>query len=178
MWIGKTVGQNQFEAQLLVSRFSSRLRRKSFVPVEVLPLADREINLYRIHGGYRGHLPASWIDQGTYLKLSLPGDAVDRRNQPGKIEVDLGRFDRGLGRLDLSYGRGHRSLGRQVVLNSVVQVLLTGGLLLRQRRVTVYVKFGPALHRLSIGQHGSRLRQLPLRLVERCLEGSRVNLKK
>src|SRR5690242_17053351 len=78
--------------------------------------------------------------------------------------------------LDLGFGRGHCRLRRHVVLDSVVQVLLAGGLLFRQRSVAVDIKFGPALHRLSVGKRGLRLRQLPFGLIERRLKGARVDL--
>src|SRR5216684_7819601 len=98
MWIGGGVGQNQFEAQTLASRLASSLRREPFVPIEVLALADGEIDPDGIDGGHGGHRPAARIDQGTHLKLSLPSDAVDGCNETRKIEVDLGGFDGSLSR--------------------------------------------------------------------------------
>src|SRR5208282_1157522 len=177
MWIGGAVGQNQLKAQIPVGRFPSGLCREPFSPCEILRLADREIDLDRINGGYGSHRPAAWIDQVAYLELSLSGDAVDGRDESREIQVNLGRLNGRLSRLDLSFGRCHRSLGRQVILNGVVQILLAGSLLFCQWGVAVDVKFGSALNRLGIGELGSRLCQLSLRLVERRLKGARIDLK-
>ena len=98
-------------------------------------------------------------------------------DEPRKIEIDLGGFNGSLSRLDLSFGRRHRRLGRQVVLNGVVQILLAGGLLFCQRGVAVDVKFGPALHRLGIGELRRRLCQLSLGLIESRLKGPRIDFK-
>src|SRR6202521_2643508 len=57
MCIREAVGQNQFETQILVSRLPSCLRRKPFVPIEVLALADGEIDLDGVDGGHGGHRP-------------------------------------------------------------------------------------------------------------------------
>jgi hypothetical protein len=110
------------------------------------------------------------------LKLSLAGDAVDRRNEAGEIEVDLGGFNGGLGCLDLSFGGGDCRLGRQIVLNGVVQILLAGGLLPREGCVAVDVKFGAALNCFGVGELGLGLCQLSLGLVKCRLEGTRINL--
>src|SRR6267378_2304617 len=177
MRISGPVGQDEFEAQTLPRRLPGGLRWEPFVPIEILTFADGKINLDRVDGGDGGHGPAAWIGQGAYLKLSLPGDAVDGCNEAGKIDVDLGRFNGSLGCLNLSQGRCHRSLRRQIVLDGVVQILLAGGLLFGQRNVAVDVKFGPALHCLGVGKHGLGLRHLPFGLVERGLKRTRIDLK-
>src|SRR5437016_5622770 len=176
MPISGAVGQNEFETHALVRGLARRVGRKPPIPIEILALADREINLDRVDGGHRSHRPAARIDQGAHLKLGLSSYAVDGRNEPREIEVDLSRFHGGFSGLDLSFGGGHRCLRRQVVLNGVVQILLASGLLFRQRGVAVDIKFGPALHRLSVGKRGLGLRQLPFGLIERRLKGTRVDL--
>src|SRR6266849_8685048 len=67
MPIGGAVGQNKFETHALVRRLARGLGREPSVPIEVLPLADGEINLDRVDSGHRGNGPAAWIDQGAYL---------------------------------------------------------------------------------------------------------------
>ena len=62
------------------------------------------------------------------MKLRLPGDAVDGRNQAGEIEIDLCRFHRRFVCFDLRFGGGHRGLGRQIILNRIIKILLAGGL--------------------------------------------------
>src|SRR5713101_6567719 len=176
MPISGAVGQNQFQTHALVRGLARGVGRKPPIPIEVLPLADGEINLDGVDSGHRGYRPAVRIDQGAHLKLGLSSNAINGRNEPGKIEVDLGRFHSSLSGLDLRFSCGHRCLRRHVVLNGVVQILLAGGLLLRQRNVAVHVKLGPALHCLSIGKNGLGLRQLPLGLIERRLKGTRVDL--
>src|SRR5260370_28722532 len=93
MPIGGAVGQNKFETHALVRSLARGLGRELSVPIEVLPLADGEINLDRVDGGDRGHGPAVWIDQGAYLKLSLPGDAVDGCNEAAKKHLYICRFN-------------------------------------------------------------------------------------
>ena len=93
-------------------------------------LADGEINFDGVDSGNGGHRPAARIDQSTHLKLSLPSNAVDGRNEPSEIEVDPGRFNSGLSRLNLSFGRGDGSFRRQIVLDGIVEILLAGSLLL------------------------------------------------
>src|SRR5258708_22311978 len=63
-----------FPYTTLFRSLPSSFCREPSVPIEVLALADREINLDRVDGGDGGHGPAAWIDQGAYLKLSLPID--------------------------------------------------------------------------------------------------------
>ena len=156
----------------------SSLRREPFVPIEILALTDGEINLDRIDGGHGRHGTTAWIDQGTHLKLGLSGDAVDRRNQSRKIEIDLSGFDGSLVRFDLRFSCLHSGLGGQVILNGIVEILLARRLFSSQWSVTVHIKLSSALLRFGIGQIGSGLRQLPLGLIECCLKGSRVNLEK
>ena len=177
MRIRCSVGQEELEAQALPRRLPLGIRRvPPCVKIKVLPLADGEINLDGIDGGNGGHRPAARIDQSTHLKLRLSGNAVDWRNQPSEIEVDPGRFNGCLGRLNLSVCRGNVSFRRDVILDGVVEVLLAGSLLPRQRRVAVYVKFGLALHCLGVGELGRRLGQLSLGLVESRLKGPWVDL--
>src|SRR6267378_4102961 len=61
MPIGGPVGQNKFETHALVRSLARGLRREPSVPIEVLALADGEINLDRVDGGDGGHGPAAWI---------------------------------------------------------------------------------------------------------------------
>ena len=152
------------------------LRREAFPPCEILGLADREVNLDRLNRGNGGDRPAAGIDQRAYLQLGLSGDAIDGGNQPGKLEIDLCRFDRGLRGLDLRLGRFHRGHGRQVVLHGVVEILLAGGLFLCQGLVALDIKIRAALHCHGIGECGLRLCQLALGLVEGCLKRPRVDL--
>ena len=93
-----------------------------------------------------------------------------------KLEIDLGRFDGSLGGLDLSLGRLHGGLGRQIILNGVVEILLAGGLLFGQRGVPLYVKLGSALNRFGVGKLRLGLRQLSFGLVERRLKWPRIDL--
>jgi hypothetical protein len=109
------------------------------------------------------------------LKLRLSGDAVDGGDQSSELQIYFGRLDRGLGSLDLSLGCFHRGNCGEVVLNGVIEVLLAGGLLFCQRRITVYVKLRATLHCYCIGERGLRLRQLALGLVERRLKRARID---
>ena len=153
-----------------------RLRREPFVPIEILGLADSEINLDGVDGRHRRHRPAARIDQGAHLELSLPRNAIDGGNEPRKIEVNPGRFDGSLSCPNLSVSGGHRCFCRQVVLDSVVKILLARGLLFGQRGVAVHVKLSPTLHGLGVGERSLGLRQLPLGLVKRSLKGTWVDL--
>src|ERR1700677_1717536 len=62
MHIGGTIGQNQFEAQILNSRLLSPLGWKALSPGKVLGFADGEENLDGVDCGYGGHGPAALID--------------------------------------------------------------------------------------------------------------------
>ena len=143
---------------------------------QVLGFAHGEISFDGIDSRHRRYRAAAEIDQCSDLQLSLAGDAVNGRNQAGKVEVDLGRFDSRFAGLDLRFRGGYRGLGGRVVLNGVVEILLTGGLFLSQGSVPVDVQLGSALHGLGVRQHGLGLRQLSLGLVKRGLKGARINL--
>ena len=110
------------------------------------------------------------------LQLGLSGDAIDGRDEPRKLQIDLRGFHCGLRSLDLRFGRFHRGYGREVVLDGIVEILLAGGLLFCQGRVALDIKFSAALHSLSVGKSGFRLRQLALGLVQGCLKRPRVDL--
>ncbi len=73
--------------------------------------------------------PLLGLDQGTHLKLGLPGDAVDGRNEASEIEIDLGRFDGRFVGLDCASACLHGGLGGQVILNGIVEILLACRLL-------------------------------------------------
>ena len=137
--------------------------------------------------------------------LSDSRDAVDGRGQAGESQIDARGFDVGLGGLyagggscDLRLGGFYLSscglklrLGRQVVLRGVVEILLGDGLLLGERGVAVDVELNAALIGLRYGhlrfrlgklrlrllQLALSLRELALRLIQRCLEGPRIDLK-
>ena len=95
-----------------------------------------------------------------------------------KSRLILRRFNGSLGRLDLRVSGRHRGLGCQIVLYGVVEILLAGGLFRCQRRVTIYVQFSPALHRLGIRERGPGLRQLPFSLVQHRLKRPRIDFEK
>ena len=63
------------------------------------------------------------------MKLRLTCDAVNGRDEPGEIEVDLCGLQSSLSRLDLSLGCCHGSLRGKIVLNGIIQILLAGCLL-------------------------------------------------
>ena len=153
----------------------------------------------------RGDGSAGGTDQRADLLLRDPGDAIDRRNEPRKSEVELRRFDRGLGGLDRGVGclnlrprgfdsglcRLHLRLRGQIVLRGVVEILLRDGLLLGERDVAVHIELGSVLIRLGRRELRFRLSQLRLRLrqlsvglrelslglIERGLKRPRIDLK-
>ncbi len=84
--------------------------------------------------------------------MGLPDNAVDWRNEPGKIQVDLRGLHCRFRRLNRCFGVQHCSLGRDVRLDSIVKVLLAGGLLFGQRRVLVYVELSLELGGFRIGE--------------------------
>jgi hypothetical protein len=119
---------------------------------------------------------AAGIDQGAYLQQGLSGDAVDGGNEPGKAEIDLGSLNRGCVGLNQRPGCFHSGFGGEVVLDGVVEILLAGGLLFCQWRVTVDVKFGSTLDGFGVGELRLRLRQLSLCLVKRGLKRAWIDL--
>src|SRR6266480_1929780 len=76
--IGGAVGQNKFETHALVRSLARGVCGEPPIPIEILTLADREINFDGIDGGHRSHRPAARIDQRADLKLRLSSNAVDR----------------------------------------------------------------------------------------------------
>ncbi len=123
-------------------------------------------------------IPLPGADQCADLQLGLPRDAVDRRNEASKVQIDLRSFHRGLIRLDLGLGGFYGGERGQVILNRVVEILLAGRLLLGQRLVALDVKFGPTLNRFGVGERGLRLSQLAFSLIERGLKRPRIDLEK
>ncbi len=142
--------------------------------VEIFLLAQSEINLDRIHrrnGGQRATVGIVGLDQVADLSLRDARDAINRRNDPGEAEIELGCLDggpgclnRSLGRLDPGFGRHNRRLrrldssvsrfdlrlGHEIGLDGVIEFLVSNGLLLGERSVAIHIELGFALIGLGL----------------------------
>src|SRR5580704_13978686 len=104
MRVSGTIGQNQFEAQILVRRLPAGLGGKALSPGQVLRLSHREVDLDGVDRGYGGDGAAAQIDESPHLEQGLSGDAVDGGDEAGKLQIDFRRFYGSLGGLDQSLG--------------------------------------------------------------------------
>ena len=94
----------------------------------------------------------------------------------GEAKVQLSVFDRGFGG---GYGglcRLHGGFGLRLLLDIVVELALRDGVGLGQRSVALDVDLGQAELRLRLQHLPLGLGELALGLIERCLEGTRVDL--
>jgi hypothetical protein len=66
----------------------------------------------------------------------------------------------------------------EIVLHRIVEILLSGGLLLREWSVALDVKLRAALHGLGVGKLRLGLRQLTFRLIEHRMKWPWVDLEK
>src|SRR5262249_7092142 len=155
--VGCAVGENQLELQGPVRSEPAGLCREASAPVQVLWLSNGEVNLDRVYRRNRRDRSAAGTNKSPDLKLSLSGDPVDRRDKARKAEIDLRVLDRRLIRLNLSLGRLHRRLSREVILNRVVQVLLTRSLFASQRSVAVNIELSAPLYGFCVCQRRFRL---------------------
>src|SRR5438477_5118599 len=158
MRIPRTVRQHKLDPQSLLIRSRTCFRGEAFSESEILRLSHREINFDRVNSRNRGHRPAPWADQSSYLELRLARNAIDRCGEPGELEVDPRRFDGGLRSLNLGFGSFHACYGGEIVLNRVVEILLGSSLLFGQRSVPLDIKLGAALHGFGVGKLGFGLR--------------------
>ena len=85
-------------------------------------------------------------------------------------------FDRSFGGGYRSLGRLHRGLSLRLLLDIVVELALGDGAGLGQRSIALDVDLGEAELRLGLQHLPLCLRQLAFGLIERCLEGTRIDL--
>jgi len=174
----RTVGQNELKTEGFVGLYAGFFRGETLAPSKILRFTNSKVDLYRINGRNRSDGAAGGTNQGTHLKESLAGDAINWSNEASKLQIDLCGFDRRFVGLNLGLGSLNGGQGREIVLDRIVEVLLAGGLFLGQRGITVYVELCATLNCLCVGKHGFGLSQLSLGLVQRGLKRTGVNLKK
>src|SRR5215831_6618029 len=160
MRIRRAVRQHKLDPQSLLIRSRTCFRRESFSESEILRLSHREIDFDRVNRRNSGNGPAGWANERADLELCLSRDAIDRRYEPRKVEVNLCGLDGGLNSLDLSFGAFDAGNRCEIVLNGVVEILLGCGLLFRQWSVSLDVKLGATLHGFCVRTLSFRLRQL------------------
>src|SRR6516225_11366530 len=103
MRIRRAVRQHKLDPQSLLIRSRTCFRRESFSESEILRLSHREINFDWVDSRYRSHGSGGRTDESTHLELRLACNAIDRRDEPRKVEVDLCSLDGGLNNLDLCF---------------------------------------------------------------------------
>ena len=116
------------------------------------------------------------VDEVADLRGGLAGNAGDQRPHMGEAEVQLGVFDRSFSGGDRSLGRLHRGFGLRLLLHIVVELALGDGACLGKRGVALDVDLGEAELRLGLQHLTLCLRQLAFGLIERGLEGTRIDL--
>jgi len=161
MRIERAVGENHLQMDIPLALGALLRVRIHAQPVEVLLLADVEVNLNRVDGRHRRKRDVCG-DEVTDLRLRNSGDAVDRRDDLREFQIEL--------RLrDSRPGGGDGGLIAEIRLNGIIELLLADHLLFRQRCQAPDIDLGFAERRFGLAE-------LPLRLVERRLVGSRVDL--
>src|SRR3954447_3626951 len=178
MRVRRAVRQHKLDPQIFLVRSRTCFRGEAFSESEILRLSHREINFDRIQRRNSGNGPAGWANERADLELCLSRDAIDRRYEARKGEVNLCSLKGGLSSLDLGFGGFYAGNGCEVVLNRVVEILLGCGLLFRQWSVSLNIKLGATLHRFGVGKLSFRLRQLAFCLVQRRLKRPGVDFKK
>src|SRR5215469_1412914 len=178
MRIRRAVRQHKLDPQSFLVRSRTCFRGEAFSESEILRLSHREINFDRVNRRNSGNGPAGWANERANLELCLSRDAIDRRYEPRKVEVNLCSLDGGLSSLDLGFGGFNAGNRCGVVLDGVVEILLGCSLLFGQWSVSLDVKLGATLHRFCVGKLSFRLRQLAFFLVQRRLKRPGVDLKK
>ena len=116
------------------------------------------------------------VDEIADLRGGLAGDAGNQRPHMGEAKVQLSVFDR-------SFRGGYRSLcglhgglSLRLLLNIVVELALGDGTGLGERGIALDVDLGQAELRLGLQHLPLCLGQLAFGLIERCLEGTRIDL--
>ena len=113
----------------------------------------------------------------AHLHRGLSGHARDERAHLGKPDIEFGIRYLCIRGSDGGLGGANPGPGLQRLLFVIVQLTLRNRPLLGQGGVTAHVDLGEPLLCLSLAELTLRLPELPLRLLQRVLEGSRVNLK-
>src|SRR5258708_13064587 len=128
---------------------------------QVLLLADGEVNLDRIdlRNSRKGRRLANQI---ANLRHRPPGDPGDERADLRESQVELSLFHVGFSDANPGALSG-------LLLYFVVELALSYGMRLGEGRIALYVDVGQ-------GKLRSRLRQLTLRLIQRCLKRPGINL--
>jgi hypothetical protein len=98
-----------------------------------LRLANGEIDLDGTDGGEGGNRAAAGLNQRADLQESLSGDAIDGRGETREFQIDSSGFDGGFVSADLRLGGLYGSNGGKIILYGVIEILLAGGLLARDR---------------------------------------------
>src|SRR5262249_11394150 len=129
--IGRAVSQNQLEGQIPGGLLPAASGREPPPPLQILRFTGGKKNLDRVNRGNGGNRTASRTHQSAYLQMSFSSNSVNGRDQARKAEIDPRVFYSGFIRLNLSFGRFYRGFGCEIVLDGIVQILLTGGLLFR-----------------------------------------------
>src|SRR5262249_43426540 len=96
MRIRRAVRQHKLDPQSFLVRSRTCFRGEAFSESEILGLSHREINFDRVNRRNRSHRSGGWTDESTDLQLRLAYNSIDRRDEPGELEVDPRRLDRGL----------------------------------------------------------------------------------
>ena len=91
--------------------------------VEVSALAYGEIDLDRVNRGHSRE-QTGLPHEVANLCLRDAGNAVNQRDDFGKAQIELSRIHLGLRRIDLSFGCPDCSLGGEIGLDGIVEILL------------------------------------------------------
>src|SRR5262249_50206633 len=115
-------------------------------------------------------------DEVADLRGGLSGDSGDERTHLREAEVDLRGGDGSLCGCNLGLCCGEVGLGLRGCLVLGVELALGDGMLRCERSVAVYVNLCELQLRLRLAYGSLGLTQLALGLIERRLEGARVDL--
>ena len=140
MRIDRAVGQDQIQFHPAVLRCVSARKRGQVV--QVILFGDGDIGLDRIQGRDFREVAGGRADQIADLGAGHAGDAVNRRSNAGKFEVQVG----------LLHGRlihGHAGGGGLVGLHGVIQFLPADVVGQDQRGEPFDIQFGPDQLRLG-----------------------------